>query len=186
MTGFVKLTTPLSAGQAQPALAALRGAGIEAFAHNEQLIGVLSGHMSVSDGFPIYVRSDQRADAEACLHRPHRSGAGPGRDADTLACPRCGGSTRAVAARNARIGTRVRQLAGLPPQLGARECVECWHAWYPGSRKPFTRQELGYNPDAPLIDWRAMAGKFKAFLAWTRSIGYHDPSRSDDDREPPR
>ncbi|WP_270376120.1 hypothetical protein [Marinicauda sp. Alg238-R41] len=179
MAGFVKLTTPLGAGQAQPVLAALQKAGMEAYAHNEQLVGVLSGQMSVSDGFPIYVRADQRAEAEAYLRRA-------GLDADSLACPRCGGSTRAVAGRTARIGTRLRQIAGLPPALAARECVECWHGWYPGSRKPFTHQELGYNPDAPLIDWRAMEKNFKAFLAWTRSIGYHDPSRSDDDREPPR
>ncbi|WP_375283422.1 hypothetical protein [Marinicauda pacifica] len=186
MTGFVKLTTPLEASQAQPVLAALRGAGIEAFAHNEQRIGVLSGQMSVSDGFPIYVRSDQRTDAEAFLRRPGRLGASLELDANALACPRCGGSTRGVAGRTMRMKTRLRQLAGLPPALAARECVECWHGWYPGSRKPFTRQELGYNPDAPLIDWRAMAKKFKAFLAWTRSIGYHDRSRSDDDREPPQ
>lgn len=182
MNQFVKLTVALEPSQAQPLLAALRGSGIEAYAQNEHLSSVVPSLHLALGGMPIYVRADQRDAAEALLNRPEISPA----EAEALACPVCGGPTQPRKNWMASALTNAMTLTGFAVRRPQRVCLSCGHDWRPGGRAPFTRDELGYNPDAPLIDWRALAENFRALLAWARSIGYDDRSGRDDDREPPR
>ena len=90
MTSFVQLTVALEPSQAQPLVAALRAAGIEAYVHNEHLQSVMPNLRLALGGMPIYVRADQREAAEAFLAR---SQAAPVHD-EALACPACGGATQ--------------------------------------------------------------------------------------------
>lgn len=182
MTGFVKLTTPLEPSQAQPLLAALRGSGIEAYAQNEHHSSVFPSMRLALGGMPIYVRADQREAAEALLNSAEN--ALP--EGDALACPVCGGPTQLRKNWMMTALTNAMAISGLAVRRPQRVCLSCGHGWRPGGHAPFTVDELGYNPDAPLIDWRSLGRNFRAFLAWARSIGYHDRSGSDDDREPPR
>lgn len=182
MTSFVQLTVALEPSHAQPLVAALRAAGIEAYVQNEHLQSVLPSLRLALGGMPIYVRADQREAAEAFLAR---SQAAPIHD-EALACPACGGATQLRRNWLATAATNAVSLTGFAVRRPRRICSSCEHSWRPGGTAPFTVDELGYNPDAPLIDWRALARNFRAFLAWTRSIGYEDRSRHDEDREPPK
>lgn len=183
MDAFVKLTTPLDPSQAQPLLTALHAAGVEAFMQNEYHAAMAPELRLALGGFPVYVRADQREMAEAVLlaRLAHIEDG-----ADQLACPRCGGPTRAQskAAMRAIAGTLTR--IGFPARRPRRVCQACGHGWIPGGRTPFTVDELGYNPNAPLIDWADLREKFAEFLAWGRAIGRQDRKRKSDDREPPQ
>lgn len=182
MNPFVKLTVALEPSQAQPLVAALRAAGIEAYIQNEHLTSVLPGLRVALGGMPIYVRDDQREAAEAFLQRADEAPV----PVEALACPACGGPTQLRRNRLVTAAANAVSLTGFAVRRPKRVCRSCGHSWRPGGTAPFSVDELGYNPDAPLIDWRRLARNFRAFLAWTRSIGRETRSSHDDDREPPR
>jgi hypothetical protein len=171
---FVRLVSPLDLTSAQTLLSALKGHGIAAFMDNEHLAQTAPYLRLAVGGFPIYVPEDRLKDAEdvmALLGSATLLPAAAGEDDGGLSCPQCGGDGHPrrnwllTLLTNAGV-----TLTGFAVTGRRRWCGSCGHRWKPDEVQAFTEDELGYDPSEPVFD-------FRAFLAWTRSIGYE---RSDE------
>lgn len=178
---FVRVANPLNFNTATTIVAALNGQGIYAFMGNEHLGQMNPSYRFALGGFPIYVVVHELEAARDYLDAIDRGAFSAQKDnvqatgqekQDAVPdCPVCGGESHA---RTSWLLTVLSNFAvtltGFPVPSKRRQCVDCGHVWRPGGREPFTPEELGYDPDAPVEG--DFVGWFKSTLSKIRSVGY--------------
>lgn len=127
-------------------------------------------------GYRLLVLESDADDADAWLAIAEENGAAA---PPAIPCPACGGASRRL--RRVITILVVLYFTGwpLPFKRRRRICMSCRGRFTPDHPAPFSEAELGHAPDRG-------TGRFRAFLARIRDIGYDTPAGDGDPPDEPR